>query len=55
MQRKLKATAMTALGQTLPSHSALARINVCFPRKRPNRGQVVNDEKGQQATNGTAK
>jgi hypothetical protein len=38
------------LGQPLPSHSASTRINVCRPRKRPNRGQVVNDEKGQYAT-----
>jgi hypothetical protein len=34
------------MGQTLPSHSALVRINVCFSPQATNRGQVANDEKG---------
>jgi hypothetical protein len=38
---------MSEMGQTLPSHSAPVRINVCFSRQVTNRGQVVNEAKGQ--------
>ena len=41
---------MSEMGQTLPSHSAPVRINVCFSRQVTNRGQVVNEAKGHEQT-----